>query len=200
MRKTTLATPDCTKIKVIHPPRQVVTSSDAHEGIDRLQLGETIMIRAATFALATLIAAPAIAGGTSKDIVDTAAGTDGFSTLVAAVRAAGLVDTLKGDGPFTVFAPTDEAFAALPAGTVESLLLPENKEQLISILTYHVVPGKVMSTDLVDDMTAATVQGTDIMIDLDNGVMINDASVAAADIVTSNGVIHVIDKVILPAG
>ena len=158
------------------------------------------MIRAATFALATLIAAPAIAGGTSKDIVDTAAGTDGFSTLVAAVRAAGLVDTLKGDGPFTVFAPTDEAFAALPAGTVESLLLPENKEQLISILTYHVVPGKVMSTDLVDDMTAATVQGTDIMIDLDNGVMINDASVAAADIVTSNGVIHVIDKVILPAG
>lgn len=158
------------------------------------------MIRAATFALATLIAAPAIAGGTSKDIVDTAAGTDGFSTLVAAVQAAGLVDTLKGDGPFTVFAPTDEAFAALPAGTVESLLLPENKEQLISILTYHVVPGKVMSTDLVDDMTAATVQGTDIMIDLDNGVMINDASVAAADIVTSNGVIHVIDKVILPAG
>ena len=158
------------------------------------------MIRAATFALATLIAAPAIAGGTTKDIVDTAAGTDGFSTLVAAVQAAGLVDTLKGDGPFTVFAPTDEAFAALPAGTVESLLLPENKEKLISILTYHVVPGKVMSTDLVDDMTAATVQGTDIMIDLDNGVMINDASVAAADIVTSNGVIHVIDKVILPAG
>lgn len=158
------------------------------------------MIRAATFALATLIAAPAFAGGTSKDIVDTAAGTDGFSTLVAAVQAAGLVDTLKGDGPFTVFAPTDEAFAALPAGTVESLLLPENKEQLISILTYHVVPGKVMSTDLVDDMTAATVQGTNIMIDLDNGVMINDASVAAADIVTSNGVIHVIDKVILPAG
>ena len=145
MRETTLATPDCTKIEVIHPPRHVVTSSDAHEGIDR-------------------------------------------------------VDTLKGDGPFTVFAPTDEAFAALPAGTVESLLLPENKEQLISILTYHVVPGKVMSTDLVDDMTAATVQGTDIMIDLDNGVMINDASVAAADIVTSNGVIHVIDKVILPAG
>lgn len=157
------------------------------------------MIRAATFALATLIAVPAFAGS-QKDIVDTAAGTDGFSTLVAAVQAAGLVDTLKGDGPFTVFAPTDEAFAALPAGTVESLLLPENKEQLISILTYHVVPGKVMSTDLVDDMTAATVQGGDIMIDLDNGVMINDASVAAADIVTSNGVIHVIDKVILPAG
>lgn len=158
------------------------------------------MIRAATFALATLIAAPAFAGNATKDIVDTAAGTEGFSTLVAAVQAAGLVDTLKGDGPFTVFAPTDEAFAALPAGTVESLLLPENREQLIAILTYHVVPGKVMSTDLVDDMTAATVQGGNIMIDLDNGVMINDASVAAADIETSNGVIHVIDKVILPAG
>ena len=157
------------------------------------------MIRAATFALATLIAAPAIAGGHSKDIVDTAASTEGFSTLVAAVQAAGLVDVLKGEGPFTVFAPTDAAFAALPAGTVESLLLPENKEQLISILTYHVVPGKVMSTDLVDDMMVATVQGSDIMIDLDNGVMINDASVAAADIETSNGVIHVIDKVILPA-
>ena len=157
------------------------------------------MIRAATFALATLIAAPAFAGGHSKDIVDTAASTEGFSTLVAAVQAAGLVDVLKGEGPFTVFAPTDAAFAALPAGTVESLLLPENKEQLISILTYHVVPGKVMSTDLVDDMMAATVQGSDIMIDLDNGVMINDASVAAADIETSNGVIHVIDKVILPA-
>ena len=157
------------------------------------------MIRAATFALATLIAAPAFAGGHSKDIVDTAASTEGFSTLVAAVQAAGLVDVLKGEGPFTVFAPTDAAFAALPAGTVESLLLPENKEQLISILTYHVVPGKVMSTDLVDDMMVATVQGSDIMIDLDNGVMINDASVAAADIETSNGVIHVIDKVILPA-
>jgi uncharacterized surface protein with fasciclin (FAS1) repeats len=157
------------------------------------------MIRAATIALATLIAAPAFAGGHSKDIVDTAASTEGFSTLVAAVQAAGLVDVLKGEGPFTVFAPTDAAFAALPAGTVESLLLPENKEQLISILTYHVVPGKVMSTDLVDDMMAATVQGSDIMIDLDNGVMINDASVAAADIETSNGVIHVIDKVILPA-
>ena len=159
------------------------------------------MIRAATIAIASLLAAPAaMAGGMSKDIVDTAASTEGFSTLVAAVQAAGLVDVLKGEGPFTVFAPTDAAFAALPAGTVESLLLPENKEQLISILTYHVVPGKVMSTDLVDDMMAATVQGSDIMIDLDNGVMINDASVAAADIETSNGVIHVIDKVILPAG
>lgn len=158
------------------------------------------MIRATTFALATLLAAPAMAGGMSKDIVDTAVGAGDFGTLVAAVQAAGLVDTLKGDGPFTVFAPTDAAFAALPEGTVESLLKPENKDQLVAILTYHVVPGKVMSTDLVDDMTAATVQGGDITIDLDNGVMINDASVAAADIVASNGVIHVIDKVILPQG
>jgi uncharacterized surface protein with fasciclin (FAS1) repeats len=156
------------------------------------------MIRAATIALASLLAAPAMAGGMSKDIVDTAVGAGDFNTLVAAVQAAGLVETLKGDGPFTVFAPTDAAFAALPEGTVETLLKPENKDQLIAILTYHVVPGKVMSTDLKDDMMATTVQGTDIMIDLDNGVMINDASVAAADIAASNGVIHVIDKVILP--
>ena len=157
------------------------------------------MFRAATLAFA-ILASPAVAGGGSKDIVDTAVGADGFNTLVAAVQAAGLVDTLKGEGPFTVFAPTDEAFAALPAGTVENLLKPENKDQLIAVLTYHVVPGKVMSTDLQDDMMAATVQGGSITIDLDNGVMVNDATVAAADIVASNGVIHVIDKVILPSG
>lgn len=157
------------------------------------------MIRATSFALATLLAVPAMAGGMSKDIVDTAVGAGDFGTLVAAVQAAGLVDTLKGDGPFTVFAPTDAAFAALPEGTVETLLKPENKDQLIAILTYHVVSGKVMSTDLMDDMKAATVQGGEITINLDNGVMINDASVAAADIEASNGVIHVIDKVILPA-
>lgn len=133
-----------------------------------------------------------------KDIVDTAAGAGTFNTLVAAVQAADLVDTLKGEGPFTVFAPTDAAFAALPAGTVESLLLPENKEQLVAILTYHVVPGKVMSTDLSDDMTATTVQGSDITIDLDNGVMVNEATVVTADIEADNGVIHVIDAVILP--
>jgi len=151
-------------------------------------------------AAAAALGAPAFADGHGgmKDIVDTAAGNNGFDTLVAAVTAAGLVDTLKGDGPFTVFAPTDEAFAALPAGTVENLLKPENKDQLIAILTYHVVPGKVMSTDLSDDMTAATVQGGTLMIDLDNGVMVNDASVVSADIEVSNGVIHVIDKVILP--
>ncbi|MBO9444370.1 fasciclin domain-containing protein [Ruegeria sp. R14_0] len=138
------------------------------------------------------------ADGHSKDIVDTAVGAGSFETLVAAVQAAELVDTLKGEGPFTVFAPTDEAFAALPEGTVETLLKPENKDQLVAVLTYHVVPGKVMSGDLSDDMKAATVQGGEITIDLDNGVMINDANVVQADIETSNGVIHVIDKVILP--
>ncbi|MEM9349623.1 MAG: fasciclin domain-containing protein [Pseudomonadota bacterium] len=158
------------------------------------------MFRKTLFALtaSAAMATTAFAMGSSKDIVDTAAEAGSFETLLAAATAAGLVDTLKGDGPFTVFAPTDEAFAALPEGTVESLLLPENKDQLVSILTYHVVPGKVMSTDLSDDMMAATVQGGEIMIDLDNGVMINDASVVSADIEASNGVIHVIDKVILP--
>lgn len=159
------------------------------------------MFRTKTLALtaAALLAAPAFAGNNAKDIVDTAAGAGTFGTLVAAVQAADLVDTLRGDGPFTVFAPTDEAFAALPEGTVENLLKPENKDQLVAILTYHVVPGKVMSTDLSDDMTAQTVQGGEITIDLDNGVMVNDASVVTADIEAENGVIHVIDKVILPS-
>ena len=157
-------------------------------------LRKVLLLTAAT----SFVATAAVAG--EKDIVDTAVEAGSFSTLVAAVQAAGLVDTLKGDGPFTVFAPTDEAFAALPEGTVETLLKPENIEQLTAILTYHVVPGKVMSGDLSDDMMATTVQGTDIMIDLDNGVMVNEASVVTADISTSNGVIHVIDKVILPEG
>ena len=146
---------------------------------------------------AALMAAPAFAG-MKKDIVDTAVDAGSFETLVAAVQAAGLVDTLKGDGPFTVFAPTDEAFAALPEGTVENLLKPENKDQLAAILTYHVVAGKVMSGDLQDDMMAMTVQGSDVMIDLDNGVMVNESTVVTADIETSNGVIHVIDRVMLP--
>lgn len=150
--------------------------------------------------VSTVIALPALAGDMKKDIVDTAVGAGDFSTLVAAVEAAGLVETLKGEGPFTVFAPTDAAFAALPEGTVENLLLPENKEQLIAVLTYHVVAGKVMSTDLSDDMSATTVQGSDVMIDLDNGVMVEESTVVSADIETSNGVIHVIDKVMLPEG
>lgn len=162
-----------------------------------------MMIKSTLFAAASAVtvalSTAAFAGSAGKDIVDTAVEAGTFETLVAAVQAAELVDTLKGDGPFTVFAPTDEAFAALPEGTVEDLLKPENKDQLVAILTYHVVPGKVMSTDLSDDMSAATVQGGDVTIDLDSGVMVNDASVVAADIEASNGVIHVIDKVILPA-
>ena len=138
----------------------------------------------------------AFAGGHSKDIVDTAVEAGTFNTLVAAVTAAGLVDTLKGEGPFTVFAPTDDAFAALPEGTVDALL--NDIPTLTSILTYHVVAGKVMSTDLSDGMTAGTVNGADITISTMDGVQVNGATVTAADIETSNGVIHVIDAVILP--
>lgn len=134
-----------------------------------------------------------------KDVVDTAVNAGSFKTLVAAVKAAGLVETLKGDGPFTVFAPTDEAFAKLPAGTVESLLKPENKDKLIAILTYHVVPGKVMAADVVKISSAKTVNGKEAPVRVsDAGVMIGDAKVIATDIDTSNGVIHVIDSVIIP--
>ena len=149
-------------------------------------------------AAVALAGTTAVAGGHSKDIVDTAVAAGSFNTLATALEAADLVETLKGDGPFTVFAPTDEAFAALPEGTVETLLKPENKDQLVSVLTYHVVPGKVMSTDLSDGMTAATVEGSEITVDLDNGVMVNGATVTSADIEAENGVIHVIDSVILP--
>ncbi|MEO1293780.1 MAG: fasciclin domain-containing protein [Pseudomonadota bacterium] len=137
-------------------------------------------------------------GHAGKDIVTTAIETDGFDTLVAAVQAAGLVETLQGEGPFTVFAPTDEAFAALPEGTVETLLKPENKDQLVAVLTYHVLPGKVMSGDIAGDMSAATVQGSEVDITTEGGVAVDGANVVAADIETSNGVIHVIDAVILP--
>jgi uncharacterized surface protein with fasciclin (FAS1) repeats len=162
---------------------------------------ETTMFRRTFLSMTvatSMMASSAFAGAHAKDIVDTAVEAGTFGTLVAAVEAAGLVDTLKGEGPFTVFAPTDDAFAALPAGTVESLLLPENKDKLIAILTYHVVAGKVMSTDLSDGMTATTVQGGDITVDLSDGVKINGANVVAADVEASNGVIHVIDAVILP--
>ncbi len=146
------------------------------------------------------LSASVYAGGMKKDIVDTAASAGSFNTLVAAVQAAGLVETLKGEGPFTVFAPTDDAFAALPEGTVEDLLKPENKDKLTAILTYHVVPGKVMAGDIAGQTTtAASVQGQDLAINATEGVMINDASVVSADIAASNGVIHVIDKVLLPA-
>ena len=137
----------------------------------------------------------------SADIVDVAVSAGQFNTLAAALEAAGLVDTLKGDGPFTVFAPTDAAFAKLPAGTIESLLKPENKDQLIAILTYHVVPGNVMAADVVGLSSATTVNGADIAITLEDGnVFVDNATVVKTDIGASNGVIHVIDTVILPAG
>ncbi|KIC44303.1 MAG: fasciclin domain-containing protein [Ruegeria sp.] len=153
----------------------------------------TFMGAAAALAFAMPLKAEA------ADIVDTAVSAGSFNTLVAAVQAAGLVDTLKGDGPFTVFAPTDEAFAALPEGTVESLLQPENKDQLVSILTYHVVPAKVMSGDIAGKRAKVlTVQGDRLSVNARNGVKVNDAKVVQADIEASNGVIHVVDAVILP--
>ncbi|MEQ8179764.1 MAG: fasciclin domain-containing protein [Amphiplicatus sp.] len=139
------------------------------------------------------------ASASDKDIVDTAVSAGQFETLAAALQAAGLVETLKGDGPFTVFAPTDAAFAKLPSGTVETLLKPENKDQLSAILTYHVVPGAVMAADVVKHKTAKTVNGKTVAISVEgNTVMINDANITATDIVASNGVIHVIDAVMLP--
>jgi len=133
------------------------------------------------------------------DIVDVAAANGSFSTLIAAAKAADLVGALKGDGPLTVFAPTDEAFAALPAGTLDSLLLPENQDQLKAILLYHVVPGKVMSGDLSGTMNVATLQGQKVeIVASGSGVTVNGANVVAADVAASNGVIHVIDAVILP--
>jgi len=134
-----------------------------------------------------------------KDIVDTAVAADGFNTLVAAVKAAGLVDVLKSDGPFTVFAPTDAAFKKLPEGTLEDLLKPENKDKLVAILKYHVVPGKVMAADVVKLDSAKTAQGGKVTIKVANGkVMVDNANVVKTDIGCSNGVIHVIDSVILP--
>ena len=160
------------------------------------------MIRRTFLALTTaaLFAAPlaAPAYAADKDIVDTAVGAGNFTTLVAALTAAGLVETLKGAGPFTVFAPTDAAFALLPAGTVEDLLKPENKDKLIAILTYHVVSGKVMSKDLSEGMMAKTVQGGELTITLAGGAKVNGVTISTADIEASNGVIHVIDALILP--
>lgn len=131
------------------------------------------------------------------DIVDTAVNAGSFNTLVAAVKAAGLVDTLKGVGPFTVFAPTDEAFAKLPQGTVDALL--KDIPKLKKILTYHVVSGKVLAADVVKLKSATTVQGSDVKIDASNGVKINDAKVATPDVAADNGVIHIIDTVLIPA-
>lgn len=152
--------------------------------------------------LRTLFAALALATGLSvtasaKTVVEIAAGSPDHTTLVAAVKAAGLVETLSGPGPFTIFAPTNAAFAKLPAGTVESLLKPENKDKLIAILTYHVVPAQVLAKD-VKAGAAPTVNGKTITLATDGGVTVNGAKVIAADFVGTNGVIHVIDTVILP--
>ena len=145
------------------------------------------------------LSSTSFAGGHSKDIVDTAVDAGSFQTLVAAVTAADLVEVLKGDGPFTVFAPVDDAFKALPGGTLETLLKSENKEQLAGILTYHVLAGKVMAADIAGKTLEITmVNGTTAVIDATNGVTIDGANVIQADIETSNGVIHVIDTVMLP--
>ena len=137
----------------------------------------------------------------TQDIVDTAVAAGSFTTLVAAVQAAGLVDTLKGAGPFTVFAPSDDAFAALPAGTVAELVKPENKEKLTAILLLHVLPGAVLSTDIAGKkIDVATAGGTTVHVDATDGVIVDGAKVVTADIKCSNGVIHVVDKVILPKG
>ncbi|MEM6522162.1 MAG: fasciclin domain-containing protein [Bacteroidota bacterium] len=149
--------------------------------------------------IALFFAVGTTAQSQSKDIVDLAVGNENLKTLVAAVKAGDLVDVLKSDGPFTVFAPTDDAFAALPAGTLESLLKPENKDKLVAILKYHVVAGKIMSTDLSNGQSAATVQGEKIKVSISSGeVKIDNAKVVAADVKAKNGVVHVIDQVILP--
>ena len=156
-------------------------------------------MRSAMAAVAAITISTSAFAASDKTIVETAVDAGSFGTLVAAVQAAGLVDTLNGEGPFTVFAPTDEAFAKLPAGTVEDLLKPENKDKLTAILTYHVVPGKVMSADLAGKETMAkTVQGSEVDINATNGVMVDEATVVTADVEASNGVIHVIDAVLMP--
>jgi uncharacterized surface protein with fasciclin (FAS1) repeats len=156
-------------------------------------------VRAVAIA-ATLVLVSTGVRAMEKDSVDTAISAGSFNTLVAAVKAAGLVETLKGKGPFTVFAPTDAAFAKLPKGTLDSLLKPENKAKLVSILTYHVLLGKVMSGDVAGKkLSVATVKGSKVSVNATSGVMVDGATVTTADIGTSNGVIHVIDQVILPS-
>ena len=173
--------------------------------------GETIMLIHHKFKISnfmalvaalTLLVTDAYGGSYGKkhsDIVDTAVSAGNFNTLAAALNAGGLIETLKGDGPYTVFAPTDEAFAKLPDGTIEMLLLPENKDKLVAILTYHVVPGKVSAAEVVTMQSAPTANGSDLAIKvIDETVFINDSRVVATDIGASNGVIHVVDTVILP--
>jgi len=159
-------------------------------------------VKVASFVLILTVlatAVPAVAGAAKKDIVDTAVAAGSFKTLATALQAAGLVDTLKGKGPFTVFAPTDEAFSKLPAGTIESLLKPENKEKLKAILLYHVVSGDVTAAQVVKLSSAKTINGQNLKLAVKDGtVMVNDATVVKTDVLASNGVIHVIDTVLLP--
>lgn len=158
--------------------------------------GLSIFVMVLTLAI---VSANAGSHGDKKDIVDTAAEAGSFNTLVAAVQAAGLVETLKGTGPFTVFAPTDEAFGKLPEGTVEGLLKPENKDKLVAILTYHVVPAKVTAAEVVKLDSAKTVNGNELVISAKDGtVLIDKATVVKPDVMASNGVIHVIDTVLIP--
>ena len=157
------------------------------------------MLKSVAAAVAVTMLAGGVAQAAEKNIVETAVAAGSFTTLAKALQAAGLVDTLTGKGPFTVFAPTDEAFAKLPAGTIEELLKPENKAKLVAILTYHVVPGKVMASQVTGLKSAKTVNGQSVTISvMDGGVMIDNAHVVKTDIATSNGVIHVIDTVLLP--
>ena len=167
-----------------------------------MRTNKCIPLALASLALTAFLAVPAVADGydsSSKDIVDTAVASGSFNTLVAAVQAAGLVDALKAEGPLTVFAPTDEAFAQLPAGTVDDLLKPENKDQLVEILTYHVVPGRLTATEVTSMAGTTTLQGEQITFEVVDGkVYVDGAEVIQADVSTSNGVIHIIDQVILP--
>src|SRR5579862_2638573 len=173
---------------------QIKTRRTEHEGEMKLKTASFALI------LSVLVSAlPAAAGSAQRDIVDTAVAAGTFNTLATALQAAGLADTLKGKGPFTVFAPTDEAFNKLPAGTVETLLKPENKEKLRSILLYHVVAGDLTAAKVMKMSSAKTLDGQELTLMVNDGtVMVNDAKVIKADVMASNGVIHVIDTVLIP--
>ncbi|UCD24699.1 MAG: fasciclin domain-containing protein [Gemmatimonadota bacterium] len=165
----------------------------------RFKILPTVALSASLAVAAGPMVAQSHSMGSKPDIVETAIEAGSFQTLVAAVKAAGLVEVLQGDGPFTVFAPTDEAFAKLPEGTVDELLKPENKEKLVAILTYHVVSGKVMAKDVAGIKSAKTVQGQSLKVSIEDGTpMVDNAKIVATDIEASNGVIHVIDTVVLP--
>jgi transforming growth factor-beta-induced protein len=176
------------------------TKIGRRDAAGRMTMKKMVKSVAVAAAVALMILAGGAAQAAEKNIVETAVSAGSFTTLAKALQAAGLVDTLAGKGPFTVFAPTDEAFAKLPVGTLEELLKPENKAKLQAILTYHVVAGKVMASDVTGLTSAKTVNGQSLKIAVtDDGVMINNAKVVTTDIATSNGVIHVIDTVLLPA-